>query len=79
MIINGITGTHIATNIPVDIPFNSKQMQLALDKNPDTMNTSWDMVCDICVANGFLDPRGCLLYTSPSPRDVEESRMPSSA
>ena len=26
--------------------------------------------------NGYL---GCLLYTSPSPRDVEESRMPSSA
>ena len=23
--------------------------------------------------------RNCLLYTSPSPRDVEESRMPSSA
>ena len=27
---------------------------------------------------GKLDPV-CLLYTSPSPRDVEESRMPSSA
>ena len=26
-----------------------------------------------------LDAKGCLLYTSPSPRDVEESRMPSSA
>ena len=25
------------------------------------------------------DPEACLLYTSPSPRDVEESRMPSSA
>ena len=25
------------------------------------------------------DVEGCLLYTSPSPRDVEESRMPSSA
>ena len=25
------------------------------------------------------DHKGCLLYTSPSPRDVEESRMPSSA
>ena len=25
------------------------------------------------------DPYRCLLYTSPSPRDVEESRMPSSA
>ena len=24
-------------------------------------------------------PTPCLLYTSPSPRDVEESRMPSSA
>ena len=24
-------------------------------------------------------PTSCLLYTSPSPRDVEESRMPSSA
>ena len=27
---------------------------------------------DFCQGN-------CLLYTSPSPRDVEESRMPSSA
>ena len=25
------------------------------------------------------NPNYCLLYTSPSPRDVEESRMPSSA
>ena len=24
-------------------------------------------------------PKGCLLYTSPSPRDTEVSRMPSSA
>ena len=27
----------------------------------------------------ILQYTGCLLYTSPSPRDVEESRMPSSA
>ena len=27
----------------------------------------------------FAQSRDCLLYTSPSPRDVEESRMPSSA
>ena len=27
----------------------------------------------------FLIPRDCLLYTSPSPRDREKSRMPSSA
>ena len=30
-------------------------------------------------AVGFSLAGGCLLYTSPSPRDVEESRMPSSA
>ena len=29
--------------------------------------------------NNDYKRRGCLLYTSPSPRDVEESRMPSSA
>ena len=31
--------------------------------------------------NYWVKPQGygCLLYTSPSPRDVEESRMPSSA
>ena len=29
---------------------------------------------------GFLDDlEGCLLYTSPSPRDKRQSRMPSSA
>ena len=27
----------------------------------------------------LIHPITCLLYTSPSPRDVEESRMPSSA
>ena len=29
--------------------------------------------------DGVLSALTCLLYTSPSPRDVEESRMPSSA
>ena len=27
----------------------------------------------------IVNVASCLLYTSPSPRDVEESRMPSSA
>ena len=29
--------------------------------------------------NPLTVSKACLLYTSPSPRDVEESRMPSSA
>ena len=35
--------------------------------------TEWVVVLDDTKGNS------CLLYTSPSPRDVEESRMPSSA
>ena len=31
------------------------------------------------VQEAWVKTMGCLLYTSPSPRDVEESRMPSSA
>ena len=33
----------------------------------------------IAMVLGFALALACLLYTSPSPRDVEESRMPSSA
>ena len=33
----------------------------------------------MCVGNDDDVRSVCLLYTSPSPRDVEESRMPSSA
>ena len=38
--------------------------------------TAWSL--RISELLGFSDST-CLLYTSPSPRDVEESRMPSSA
>ena len=30
-------------------------------------------------AEGSIDTNACLLYTSPSPRDLSTSRMPSSA
>ena len=30
-------------------------------------------------ADDAYDAKGCLLYTSPSPRDLSTSRMPSSA
>ena len=34
---------------------------------------------DSFVNTKINDPKGCLLYTSPSPRDSDSSRMPSSA
>ena len=35
--------------------------------------------CKVLIRAHGEPPATCLLYTSPSPRDVEESRMPSSA
>ena len=57
---------------------------------PSNQDLSWETTTqtDVSVQFGLLDDRitgeltyynNCLLYTSPSPRDVEESRMPSSA
>ena len=40
-------------------------------KNPDA-----DAICSALAYAAFKD---CLLYTSPSPRDRQKSRMPSSA
>ena len=52
---------------------------LELDKDEIDEIESWDDLPDIKedLLRGIYSY--CLLYTSPSPRDVEESRMPSSA
>ena len=39
--------------------------------------TQWDIMNEISLANAWSI--SCLLYTSPSPRDLSTSRMPSSA
>ena len=55
------------------LSYESKLIKLC-DQYPDAENLSSEYL--------NINPKGivpCLLYTSPSPRDVEESRMPSSA
>ena len=51
-----------------------------LHYNPEEGEMTWPLEDGVFVVDEstaeFID---CLLYTSPSPRDVEESRMPSSA
>ena len=39
----------------------------------------FDVHLMISPVHKYIKDYACLLYTSPSPRDVEESRMPSSA
>ena len=48
----------------------------AYDQTPDTMK---DMILPFLEKNLVNIVGGCLLYTSPSPRDRQKSRMPSSA
>ena len=43
------------------------------------LNVAKAGVVEITAVDAALGEVFCLLYTSPSPRDVEESRMPSSA
>ena len=50
--------------------------QQKLSTHIDTLATLSSVRNSIDTRDKFYD---CLLYTSPSPRDVEESRMPSSA
>ena len=48
-------------------------------KNLDSMNFILKDVRDVSEMDKLLSKNNCLLYTSPSPRDTERSRMPSSA
>ena len=41
-----LTMTHIATNIPVDIQLDLVEQSFAKDKNPETLNSSWDKLCE---------------------------------
>lgn len=52
--INGLRGVHIATDIPVDIPLNSKEMQLAMDKGP-LQNDSWELMNASVVSRGEMN------------------------
>ena len=51
---------------------------MGLDIGPDSIKVFQNALaeCKTIIWNG---PMGCLLYTSPSPRDLSTSRMPSSA
>ena len=65
----------------MDIEKFTAKMQEAIQKASQLALSYKHQVIDIEHVLYVLlnDSSGCLLYTSPSPRDVEESRMPSSA
>ena len=52
-------------NVPVTVGFTASQLLFSSDTSQN-------------VSNQFIQLYNCLLYTSPSPRDLSTSRMPSS-
>ena len=72
---------------PITLPAGGIQKSLNQNKFPNntneiilSSNTSLYSCPEICAKELLvLDVGTCLLYTSPSPRDLYRSRMPSSA
>ena len=68
-----------------DLTQNYYQIEVPLQRSStNTLDPQsiWPEINEINLPMDVLESiksLGCLLYTSPSPRDVEESRMPSSA
>ena len=58
---------------------NVEAVNVDIDQKSVEVNSSSDL--DLSLVSNMLDEQGytCLLYTSPSPRDMRRSRMPSSA
>ena len=55
-------------------PYNKKGVRGTI-----VPNVVYDSSSDDLPEEYYQDMQGCLLYTSPSPRDRQKSRMPSSA
>lgn len=56
---NGIIGTHLATGVTMEIPFNSKEMQLAMVKDPKIINWAWETACDSVFERTGLEIINC--------------------
>ena len=61
--------------VPVEIHAGNEKLVKLSDLSNSYKVRAWGEIRTNAPALAQL----CLLYTSPSPRDVEESRMPSSA
>ena len=81
-IVEILTGTFrgYTTGAPITmVIWNKDQKSIAYEKLRTEMRPGHSDYPAYMKYKKFNDHRGCLLYTSPSPRDKRQSRMPSSA
>ena len=66
----------------LDITVSARDREVFLEGDDERVDIAAKVLTELSglIAKGYeLKDKDCLLYTSQSPRDVEESRMPSSA
>ena len=77
LLLKGFSYTHF-TNFGTSSEKTTKLKKTDIEKLCSSFKLETDKT--VCLAADLMNGRnGCLLYTSPSPRDRQKSRMPSSA
>ena len=72
----------IVDGCPPGLELSARDLQRDLDRRkPGTSRhtTQRQEADEVEILSGVFEGKTCLLYTSPSPRDLSTSRMPSSA
>ena len=83
--VNGRLNTACSTNVEenMEIEIESKELNDMRSGILEILFVEGNHFCSFCERSGNCDLQAlgysCLLYTSPSPRDRQKSRMPSSA
>ena len=85
----GMTRDEVVTNLGTIAHSGSKEFKRQLEEGKDAPDligqfgigfySAFMVAKEVQVETRSALPEGCLLYTSPSPRDLSTSRMPSSA
>ena len=71
---------HVHANKNINLQINKGTIHGIIGENGAGKSTLMSIVFGLYQADsGTIKINGCLLYTSPSPRDLSTSRMPSSA